>query len=156
SNYFNIVQDKLQSAAYGLIQTGPLAFTTFDNNGRPFALDLAGTCFKTATNTLGGGLNGNCAGTPSDPGNQNDIKQFTQGLYDPLTRGNLYARVSYDLTPTTNIYATLTYGAARTENIPAQGNSSKNGMVMRCDNAYLYQTFSGTAFGVSGATPGGF
>jgi len=27
---------------------------------------------------------------------------------------------------------------------------------MRCDNAYLYQTFAGTAFGVSGATPGGF
>jgi len=151
SNYFNIVQDKLQSAAYGLIQTGPLAFTTFDLNGRPFALDLAGTCFKQANNTLGGGLNGSCAGTPSDPGNQNDIKQFTQGLYDPLTRGNVYARVSYDLTPTTNVYATLTYGLARTQNTPAQGNSSKNGMVMRCDNAYLQQIFQGTQFG----TPGG-
>ena len=155
SNYFNIVQPT-QSAAYGLIQSGPLAFTTFDNNGRPLPYDLAGTCFKTAANTLGGGLNGSCAGTPSDPGNQNDSKQFTQGLYDPLTRGNIYARVSYDITPTTNVYATLTYGLARTQNIPAQGNSSKNGMAMRCDNAYLFQTFSGTAFGVSGATPGAF
>ena len=88
SNYFNIVQGT-QSAAYGLIQTGPLAFTTFDANGRPVPYDLAGTCFKTATNTLGGGLNGSCAGTPSDPGNQNDSKQFTQGLYDPLVRGDI-------------------------------------------------------------------
>ncbi|HSS12506.1 MAG TPA: TonB-dependent receptor, partial [Rhizomicrobium sp.] len=149
----------------GLIQTGPLAFTTFDANGRPVPYDLAGTCFKTPLNvtgpslggnTLGGGLNGSCAGTPSDPGNQNDSKQFTQGLYDPLTRGDIYARVSYDLTPTTNIYATINYGLSRTENIPAQGNSSKNGISMKCDNAYLYQTFAGTAFGVSGASPAAF
>jgi outer membrane receptor protein involved in Fe transport len=155
TSYYNITQGT-QSAAYGLIQTGPLAFTTFDANGRPVPYDLAGTCFKTATNTLGGGINGSCVGTPSDPGNQNDSKQFTQGLYDPLTRGDIYARISYDITPTTNVYATINYGLTRTENIPAQGNSSKNGMTMRCDNAYLYQTFAGTAFGVSGATPGAF
>src|SRR5439155_22785602 len=124
-------------AAFGLIQSGPLPFATFDANGKPIAFDLAGSCFKTATNTLGGALNGTCIGTASDPGDQNDTKQFTQGLYDPLTRGSLYARVSYDLTPTTQIYGTLTYGIARTENIPAQGNSSKNGMSMKCDNAFL-------------------
>jgi outer membrane receptor protein involved in Fe transport len=163
SQYVNITQPT-QQAAYGLIQSGPLAFTTFDANGKPLAYDLAGSCFKTANNavvggapnTLGGALNGTCIGTPSDPGNQNDSKQFTQGLYDPLTRGSLYARVSYDLTPTTEIFATLTYGIARTENIPAQGNSSKNGMAMKCDNAFLFQTFNGTAFGVSGATPTAF
>src|SRR6185436_20407876 len=149
-----------QQAAYGLIQSGPLAYTTFDSNGRPFAYDLAGNCFvnRTATGatSLAGALNGTCVGTPSDPGDQNDAKQFTQGLYDPLTRGNLYARMSYDIAPDTEVYATLTYGVARTENIPAQGNSSKNGMTMRCDNAYLWQTFAGTAFGVSGANPNGF
>src|SRR5258706_10151405 len=89
SFYVNI-QQPTQSAAYGLIQSGPLAFTTFDSNGKPFAYDLAGTCFKTATNGLGGALNGTCVGTPSDPGDQNDSKQFTQGLADPLTRGNIY------------------------------------------------------------------
>jgi len=145
-----------QQAAYGLIQSGPLAYTTFDSNGRPFKYDLAGNCFVGSNNTLQGALNGTCIGTPSDPGDQNDSKQFTQGLYDPLTRGNLYARVSYDIAPDTEVFATMTYGVARTENIPAQGNSSKNGMTMRCDNAYLWQTFGGTAFGVSGATPGGF
>ncbi|HKB96463.1 MAG TPA: TonB-dependent receptor plug domain-containing protein, partial [Rhizomicrobium sp.] len=149
-NYVALTQPT-QSAAYGLIQSGPLAFTTFDNNGRPVAYDLAGNCFKTAANGLGGAIGSSCVGTPSDPGNQNDSKLFTQGLYDPLTRGSLYARVSYDLTPTTEVFATLTYGLARTENIPAQGNSSKNGMSMKCDNAYLYQAFSGNAFGANPA-----
>ena len=108
-----------------------------DGQGHLVAYDLAGTCFKAANNSLAGALNGTCIGTPSDPGNQNDSKQFTQGLYDPLTRGNLYARVSYDLTPDTEIFATLTYGISRAENIPAQGNSAKNGMNWHCDNAYL-------------------
>jgi len=153
--YFNVVQGT-QTAAYGLIQSGPLAYTSFDSNGKPFKYDLAGTCSASATGALQGALNGTCVGTPSHPGDQNDSKQFTQGLYDPLLRGNLYARVSYDIAPDTEVFATLTYGLARTENIPAQGNSSKSGMVMRCDNAYLWQTFGGTAFGVTGATPGAF
>ena len=153
--YFNVVQGT-QTAAYGLIQSGPLAYTSFDSNGKPFKYDLAGTCSASATGALQGALNGTCVGTPSHPGDQNDSKQFTQGLYDPLLRGNLYARVSYDIAPDTEVFATLTYGLARTENIPAQGNSSKSGMTMRCDNAYLWQTFGGTAFGVTGATPGAF
>ena len=75
------------------------------------------------------GAIGTCLGTPSDPGDQND--SFTQGLVMPLTRGDLYARVSYDLTPTTEIYATLNYGVSRTQNTPAQGNSDKSGMNMQ-------------------------
>src|SRR3569623_2073334 len=65
-------------------------------------------------------------------------------------------RTSYDLTPTTEIFASLIYSVARTENIPAQGNSSKSNMTMRCDNAFLYQTFQGTAFGANGASPAAF
>jgi iron complex outermembrane receptor protein len=137
NNYVSITQGT-QSAAYGLLQAGsPYAFTTFDAAGKAMPYDLAGTCFKNAANQLGGALNGTCIGTGSDPGNQNDAKQFTQGLYDPLTRGDIYARVSYDLTPSTEIYATLNYGMSRTQNVPAQGNSSKNGMNAHCDNAYL-------------------
>lgn len=146
-----------QTAAYGIITSGPLAFTTFDRNGKPFAFDLAGACAKTATNTLANSINGSsCFGTPSDPGDQNDTHQFTQGLYDPLTRGDIYARVSYDLSPSAEIFATINYGLSRTQNTPAQGNSSKSGMTMRCDNAYLWQTFGGTAFGLNGASPAAF
>ena len=137
NNYSQLVQGT-QSSAYGLLQAGsPYAFTTFDAAGKAIPFDLAGTCFKNATNALGGALNGTCLGTASDPGNQEDTHQFTQGLYDPLTRGDIYARVSYDLTPSTEIYATLNYGVSRTQNVPAQGNSSKNGMNAHCDNAFL-------------------
>ena len=87
-----------------------------------------------------GQIGSTCFGTPSDPGDQNDTHVFTQGLYDPLTRGDLYARVSYDLSPNAEVYATMNYGISRTENIPAQGNSSKSGETIRCDNAYLLQS----------------
>jgi iron complex outermembrane receptor protein len=156
SFYTSIIQNNTTSAAYGLIQSGPLAGTTFDSNGKPFNLDLAGNCFRNASGAIQGSIGGSCIGTPSDPGDQNDTREFTQGLYDPLTRGSLYARISYDIAPDTEVFATLTYGLSRTENIPAQGNSDKTGMSMKCDNAYLWQTFGGTAFGVSGATPTAF
>jgi iron complex outermembrane receptor protein len=139
TTYGQLIQGT-QSAAYGLIQAGnPYAFTSFDQQGKAIGFDLAGTCFKNASNQLAGSLNGTCFGTASDPGDQSN-HQFTQGLYDPITRGNIYARVSYDLTPSTEIYATMNYGVSRTQNIPAQGNSSKNGMNAHCDNAFLLQS----------------
>src|SRR3954468_12687233 len=157
-SFYGALVQNTQNAAYGIIQSGPLAFTTFDRSGKPFAFDLAGGCSRSATGALINPIAGatSCFGTPTDPGNQNDTHLFTQGLADPLTRGNIYSRVSYDISPTTEVWATLTYGASRTQNTPAQGNSSKNGMTMRCDNAYLYQTFNGTAFGANGASPTAF
>jgi iron complex outermembrane receptor protein len=156
SNYAALVQGT-QQAAYGLIQAGnPYSFTTFDQQGKAVAFDLAGTCFKNAAGGLSGSLNGTCIGTASRPGDQNDAHQFTQGLYDPITRGALYARVSYDLTPSTEIYATLTYGGSRTQNTPAQGNSSKSGMNAHCDNAYLLQSglFASSSACLTAINPG--
>jgi len=129
-----------QQAAYGLITSGPAAFTTFDANGKAAKFDLAGPCTASATGALSGNIGSTCFGTPSDPGDQADTHQFTQGLYDPITRGNIYARVSYDLSPSSEIYATLNYGISRTQNTPAQGNSSKSGMTTHCDNAFLLQS----------------
>jgi iron complex outermembrane receptor protein len=127
------------TAAYGLITSGPKAYTTFsDGSALPYA--LGGGCTKGPTGTLSGNIGGTCFGTAAQPGDQNASHQFTQGLYDPLTRGNVYMRLSYDLTPTTEIYATLNYGISRTQNTPAQGNSSKSNMTLRCDNAYLPST----------------
>jgi len=141
-SYYGALMQTTQTSAYGLIQAGagPISFTNFDASGKASAFDLAGNCFKSGTGSLQGAVGSNCFGTPSDPGNQNDTHLFTQGLADPLTRGNLYARVSYDITPTTEVWASLNYGLSRTQNTPAQGNSSKNGMQMHCDNAYLIQS----------------
>ncbi len=149
TSYYNIVQST-QNFAYGGITSGPKAFTAFGPQGNPFALNLAGACYVNAAGTLINSINGTCVGTPQDPGDQNTTRQFTQGLVDPITRGNVYMRLSYDLTPTTEIYATLNYGVGRTQNTPAQGNSTKTGMTLRCDNAYL----PGTGIFQIGATGG--
>jgi iron complex outermembrane recepter protein len=139
-SYYGPLVQGTQQAAYGLITSGPYAGTTFDANGKAAKFDYAGNCFLNAAGAVQGAIGSTCFGTASDPGDQNDTHQFTQGLYDPLTRGNVYARVSYDISPNAEIYSTLTYGVSRTQNTPAQGNSSKNGITIRCDNAYLLQS----------------
>jgi iron complex outermembrane receptor protein len=154
--YYSQITQSTNNAAYGLITSGPKAYTTF-SNGVATPLALAGNCFATATGTLTGAINGTCIGTAARPGNQSDTREFTQGLYDPLTRGNLYMRLSYDLSPSTEVYATLTYGLSRTQNTPAQGNSDRTGMTLRCDNAYLPGTglFSTGANGAQAAVAAG-
>ncbi|HVV28522.1 MAG TPA: TonB-dependent receptor [Rhizomicrobium sp.] len=131
-----------QNAAYGLITSGPLNLTTFGASGAT-KMALAGGCVQNPTTGaisaayVGGMVGTTCFGTAAQPGDFADTREFTQGLADPLTRGNIYARLSYDLTPTTEVYATLTYGISRTQNTPAQGNSDRSGMTLKCDNAYL-------------------
>ena len=136
TSYYNIVQST-QNFAYGGIQGGAKAYTIFTPQGQAQKLDLAGNCYTNAAGALQNSINNTCIGTPSDPGDQNMTRQFTQGMVMPLTRGSVYMRLSYDLTPETEIWATLNYGVSRTQNIPAQGNSTKTNMIARCDNAYL-------------------
>ena len=69
---YTALTQQTQTAAYGLITSGPAAYTTFDASGRAEKYDLAGGCFTSATGALTGALNGTCLGTPSDPGDQND------------------------------------------------------------------------------------
>ena len=136
TSYYGLVQ-QTGTASYGMITSGPKRFTTVGPSGDAFSLDLAGACSHDGAGNLLNSINQTCIGTAQDPGDQNNTRQFTQGLITPLTRGNVYMRLSYDLTPTTEIYATLNYGVSRTQNTPAQGNSNKSGMTLRCDNAYL-------------------
>ena len=138
--YYGPLTQPTQTAAYGLITSGPYNGTTFDQNGKAQAYNYAGNCYINASQKLVGLIGSTCFGTASNPGDQNDAHEFTQGLYDPLTRGDLYARVSYDLSSNAEIFASLNFGQVRTENIPAQGNSDKSGEVIHCDNAYLLQS----------------
>jgi iron complex outermembrane receptor protein len=144
TTYSSLIQP-VTNAAYGLITSGPKAYTTFAD-GKAVPLSLAGNCAVDpgTTPSNGGALlnqsNGNCIATSGRPGDQNSVREFTQGLYDPLTRGNLYSRISYDLTPSTEIYATFNYGISRTQNTPAQGNSDRTGLTLHCDNPYLVTT----------------
>jgi outer membrane receptor protein involved in Fe transport len=147
-SYYGPLVQQTQFAAYGLVQKGPKAFMTFGSNGIAYPYAIAGSCSVTPAGALVGSIAGNCFGTPSQPGDQADNHEFTQGLINPLTRGSVYMRASYDLSPHAEVYATLTYSGVRTENTPAQGNSDKSGFI-HCDNAYLPST---NLFGV-GLTP---
>lgn len=127
---------------YGMITSGPQAYTAFDANGKAFPFALAGNCSVSPTGTLQNaiptGNGGNCVGTPANPGDQTN-HSFISGTRLPITRGNLYARVSFDLNPDTEIWATAIYGASRTQNTPAGGGNGKS-ITIKCDNAYLQQT----------------
>jgi outer membrane receptor protein involved in Fe transport len=138
-SFYGPLRMQTQFAAYGLVQNGPKAGYTFGSNSVAYPEPLAGSCTRNATGGLVGAIGGICFGTPTAPGDTVDTREFTQGLINPLTRGSVYVRASYDLTPDTQIYATLTYSGVRTENTPAQGNSDKSGFI-HCDNAYLPQT----------------
>ncbi len=138
-SFYGPLIQQTQFAAYGLVQKGPKAFMTFGSDGIAYPEAIAGSCGVTAAGALTGSIAGKCFGTPSQPGDQVDTHEFTQGLINPLTRGNIYARVSYDLSPHAEVFATMTYSGVRTENTPAQGNSDKSGFI-HCDNAYLAAT----------------
>jgi outer membrane receptor protein involved in Fe transport len=125
-----------------MVNSGPKQGTIFGANGQAAQFDYAGGCTPTRTGgfTSNGGvtgqIGGTCFGTPSDPGDQT-ARQFTHSLIDPITRGNVYGRISYDLTDSTEIYATINLSNVRTQNIPAQGNSNKGNIGIKCDNAFL-------------------
>ena len=122
----NLAQDA-NTYPYVMVNSGPKQGTIFGANGQASQFDYAGA------------IGGTCFGTPADPGDQT-ARQFTHSLIDPITRGNVYGRISYDLNDNTEIYATINISNVRTQNIPAQGNSNKGGIGIKCDNAFLPQT----------------
>ena len=130
---------------YVMVNSGPKQGTIFGANSQAAQFDYAGGCTPKMNGKFNGrgGVNGaigsTCFGTPADPGDQTS-RQFTHSLVDPITRGNVYARLSYDLSDSTEIYATINLSNVRTQNIPAQGNSNKGNIGIKCDNAFLPQT----------------
>jgi iron complex outermembrane recepter protein len=123
-----------QLGRYGLINSGPLMGTAFGPNGTTYAFNYgtgpAGVNIQTG---FGGTAQGVAKkdGSASTPGTVNNcIVQFCVGgeldnqtgsgvtLATPLTRGNVYTRLSYDLTPNTEVYMTMNWSQVGTSNIP--------------------------------------
>jgi hypothetical protein len=123
-----------QLGRYGLINSGPLMGTAFGLNGTTYAFNYGtGPAGVNIATGLGGTLQGVPAknGSASTPGTVNNcIVQFCVGgetdnqtgsgvtLATPLTRGNVYTRLSYDLTPNTEVWMTLNWSEVATSNIP--------------------------------------
>jgi outer membrane receptor protein involved in Fe transport len=108
---------------YGLITAGPLKGISFNANGMPTPFAYGSPCV--ATFCQGGDLSATIQGTGS--GTTAD---------DPITRGVLYARLSYDLAPDFEAYATLNYGSVFTSDQPNAG-ATKSGLTIQCSNVFL-------------------
>lgn len=122
-----------QLARYGIINSGPLMGTAFNAQGQPYAYQY-GT--GTAGVNIATGLGGTQPGVPqrngsaSSPGTVANCQNFCVGgetdsqtgsgvtLATPLTRGNVYSRLSYDITPDTEVFMTVNWSQVGTSNIP--------------------------------------
>jgi iron complex outermembrane receptor protein len=123
-----------QLGRYGLINSGPLMGTAFGPNGTTYAFNYGtGTAGVNIATGFGGTAQGipNKDGSASTPGTvKNCIVQFCAGgeidnqtgsgvtLASPLTRGDIYTRLSYDLTPDTEVYMTYNWSQVGSSNIP--------------------------------------
>jgi len=122
-----------QLGRYGLINSGPLMGTAFSSFGQPYAFNYGtgyqGVDYLTGT---GGTLKGVPAknGSATNPGTVTNCTNFCVGgetdggtgsgvtLATPLTRGNVYTRLSYELTPNTEVFMTMGWAQVGTSNIP--------------------------------------
>ena len=123
---------------YGEITNGPKAGLAISGYGSTYQEALSGACAGQLLNSVGGqtpgSFNGTCFGTPANPGDQ--TKSFASGLLDPLTRGDIYQRLSYDLSADTEVYATVNWAESRTQTTPASGGNG-TARTVNCDNAFL-------------------
>lgn len=118
--------DFLVASPGGIIISGARALTTqFDANGQPIPFDR---------------------GAPSSPfkigGSPNDVSAGYV-LLVPVKYGNVFSRLSYDLTDDVSVYAEGSYAASHTQNesvaFPTLGT-----LVIQPDNAYLPAALAGT------------
>ena len=123
-----------QLGRYGLINSGVLMGTAFGPNGTVYAFNYGtGPAGVNIYTGLGGTAQGiaNKDGSASTPGTvKNCIVQFCIGgendnqtgsgvtLASPQTRGDVYARLSYDITPSAEVYLTYNWSQVGTSNIP--------------------------------------
>ncbi|HEX4273681.1 MAG TPA: TonB-dependent receptor [Rhizomicrobium sp.] len=120
-----------QLGRYGLINSGPLSGTAFGTNGTPYQFNYGvgpngaqGVPIKDST------VGVNSKGVNSAAGVTGCVQSFCIGgetdamegsgvtLATPLTRGDVYTRLSYDIAPDTNIWLTFNWAEVGSENVP--------------------------------------
>ena len=83
-SFYGPLKQQTQFAAYGLITSGPKAGTTFDSIGQAVPLTTRRQLHVVANGAMTGHHRRiHCFGTPSEPGDQIDTHEFTQGLIQP-------------------------------------------------------------------------
>ncbi|HWW26572.1 MAG TPA: TonB-dependent receptor [Caulobacter sp.] len=124
-----------QYTKYGLISSGPLQGTAFDQAGNPFQFQYGGGgvpskaangavsgCYTNGGFCVGGDLSGNVGVGTS--------------LQSRIKRMGSYGRIGYDLDANNEIYATFNAARVESSNQPNPG-AATTGLVMSCSNPYL-------------------
>ena len=113
-----------QIARYGLINSGPLQGIAFGPGGTPYQwaygtgpTGIQGVVSKGGNASTAGAVT-NCLGQFCVGGELASIDSAGVNLAFPLTRGNVYSRLSYDVTPNLTVFATVNWAQVGTTNIP--------------------------------------
>jgi hypothetical protein len=137
------------STLNGLISAGPLTGYGFGANGQLYPFNYAGggvpaaatLAAKSGNGAIVGTNGGICVGTsgcvstPSQPGDLSSVLQPST-LVSPITRETTFARLSFDITPTSEIFATFNYGQSKTITEPA-GAAGLNPLSIPCNYAFF-------------------
>lgn len=122
-----------QYTKYGLISSGPLQGTAFDQAGVPFQFQYGGGGVPSKTGTVSGcyANGGFCIG-----GDLSGNVGIGTSLQSRIKRMNSYSRVGFDLDANNEIYATFNAARVESSNQPNPGGAV-TGLAMSCSNPYL-------------------
>jgi iron complex outermembrane receptor protein len=118
---------------FGLITSGPLQGTAFDEAGNPFQFQYGsnGTPDRNAAGTVTGCLPGFCVG-----GDLSGNVDAGRTLQSDLERVNGYGRVGFEFADDDEVYVTANIAQVQTHNQPINGMARPN-LTIQCNNAYL-------------------
>jgi outer membrane receptor protein involved in Fe transport len=141
-----------------LIDAGPLQGTSF-NAGVPVpfiyagggvpSLKSAGTQAAVTAPPPGLCASGSCIIVPGYPNTDiSDTQAQAATLVEPITRDTTYARLSFDITPTTEVYATYNFANSYTVTEPTTTFGEPGKTPVPCTSPFLLAT---GVFGTGGA-----
>ncbi|WP_420143524.1 TonB-dependent receptor plug domain-containing protein [Sphingobium sp.] len=118
---------------YGLITSGPLQGTAFDQNGNPFQFNYGsgGVPARDGTNNVRNCFPGFCLG-----GDLSGNVDAGRTLQSAIERVNTYARLGYDFADNDELYFTFNFGQVKTHNTPV-GGMNKPGLTIQCANPFV-------------------
>jgi len=136
---------------YGLITTGPLQGTAFDEAGNPFQFNYGsnGTPTRGNSNVVNGCFPGFCIG-----GDLSGNVDAGRTLQSSIERINTYGRLGFDFSDNDELYFTFNYGQVKTQNQPV-GGMNRPGLTIQCANPFVPASIK-TACATAGITSFGY
>jgi len=131
-----------QLGKYSIITTGPLQGTAFGDNGLPFQYNYGVGPYgqpcapsKIPVGTPGAGAVNNGVSPWCIGGDNSGAIAAGVTHVSPISRGNAFVRVSYDLLPNLNVWATANFGEVHTQNRSVRNIPIFGGLNIFCGNA---------------------